>query len=127
MRNRPAEIDWRTYLDASLFSLKVFTVLAVVWMLCWHAFLPTDNPLHLAATADFYTFASFVAAGYFFSGAILLVGGIIQVGFSSRRAWIWSLSFALAALIIGVCMAHYAGGIARFATPFPELETEIYL
>ncbi|HUE35943.1 MAG TPA: hypothetical protein VMO20_01030 [Candidatus Acidoferrum sp.] len=85
-------------------------MLAVVWMLCWHAFLPTDN----SDPGDFFTFASFVAAGYFFSGLILLVGGIIQAGFSSRRAWIWSLSFALAALIIGVCMAHFAGGIAEF-------------
>ena len=110
MRNRPPEIDWRTYLDASLFPFKIFTAVAVVWILCWHAFFLTDK----SDPGDFYTFASFVAAGYLFSGAVLLVGGLVQVGFSSRRAWIWSLSFALVALIIGVCMACFAGGIAQY-------------
>jgi hypothetical protein len=119
MGNRPAEVDWRTYLDALLFPLKIYTALAVIWIAIWHALLPVDNsdPLGLATT-DFYTFVSFVAAGYILSGLILMAGGIIQLGLCSRRAWIWSLSFAVAALIIGIGMAHYAGGIAQFSPPF---------
>ncbi|HTR41664.1 MAG TPA: hypothetical protein VMH87_08625 [Pseudomonadales bacterium] len=126
MRNRAAEVDWRTYLDASLFPLKIYTVLAVVWMVIWHACLPTYPPYPsnfapladpvIMAMDDFYTFASFVAAGYLFCGLILLAGGIIQVGLCSRRAWIWSLSFAVAALIIGIGMAYFAGGIAQIAS-----------
>jgi hypothetical protein len=119
MRNRAAETDWRTYLDASLFPLKIYTVLAVIWVIAWHVFLPTDNsdPLGMA-TADFNTFASFVAAGYVLSGLILMVGGFIQAGIGSRRAWIWNISFAAVALIIGIYMVHYAGGIAQIAYPF---------
>lgn len=109
MRNRVAETDWRTYLDASLFPLKIFTVLAVIWVIAWHSLLPGSN----SDPDDFYTFASFVAAGYLLSGFILMAGGIIQGGFCSQRASLWSLSFAVVALIIGIGMACFAG-IAEF-------------
>jgi hypothetical protein len=117
MRNRAAETDWRTYLDASLFPLKIYTALAVIGIMARYALLPTDDVLGML-TADFYTFASFVAGGYLLSGLILITGGIIQGGFCSQRASLWSLSFAGAALIIGFSMARFAGGVAEIHGPF---------
>jgi len=112
MRNRVAQTDWRTYLDATLFPLKIYTVLAAIWIIAWHARLPS----HPADTTgwlwlDFSVFAGSVAWGYLLSGLILLAGGLIQVGYCSRRAWIWSLSFAATALVIGIGMECFAGGI----------------
>lgn len=117
MRARPPQTDWRTYLDASLFPLKIFIVLAVVCLIGWHALLPQGNsrpwdffiskPPEANPMWDFYVIASWTALAYVVSAIVLTVSGVIQAFFSTRRAAIWSLSFAIAGLIISIWLKAY--------------------
>ena len=118
MRNRVVYPDWRTWLDASLFPFKIYTVLAVVIVMAWRAAASGNK----WALADSYTFGHFVAIGYFLIAAILLAGGIFQGVIHLWRAGTWSMSFASVALVIGICMAHYFNAGGCFGVPVPVIE-----
>jgi hypothetical protein len=114
MRARPAQIDWRTWLDASLFPLKIFIAITVFCLVGWHTRLQHESfnfgdATDLGATpaGDFYIFASWTTLAYFLSAITLTIGGFVQAFFSTRRAAIWSISFAVIGLIIGVCLIGY--------------------
>lgn len=116
MRTRPPQIDWRTYLDASLFPLKIFIVLAVVCLIGWHMQLSRVNPKswgditispQVNPAWDFCIIAGWAALAYVMSAIALTIGGLVQAFFSTRRAAIWSLAFAITALIIGIWLKGY--------------------
>jgi hypothetical protein len=123
MRARPAYIDWRTYLDASLFPLKIFTVLALVWVMIWRMRVPDDDfCFSMSHMADFYYVAGWVGVAYIWCAILLMMGGIVQAFRCSQRAAIWSISFAVAASISGVVLLlNYYGP----PTPFFDMLTEM--
>jgi hypothetical protein len=116
MRTRVFYPDWRTWLDASLLPFKIYTVLAVVWILGWRACVSRND----WAMDDSYTVAYFVALGYILSATALMAGAITQGTIRSWRAGSWSVSFAGAALVIGICMLQHFNLDGCFQIPGTE-------
>jgi hypothetical protein len=113
MRAPAIQTDWRTWLDASLFPIKIYVVAAVLWLISWRSCISLNNdysnfdifgilpsPAYLIAR-DFSTFAYFVSGGYILSAVVLMAGGVVQAIVRSWRAATWNISFAAAALVIG--------------------------
>jgi hypothetical protein len=108
----------QVWLAAALFPLKVYTVLGFVPLLIWHAKLPPTVqvppwgsrrwPEYLdSARYDFTYFAQFAILAYFVTGVLLVLGGLTQALTCSRRQAILSISFGLAALIIGIILGPF--------------------
>jgi hypothetical protein len=125
MRARPPQTDWRTWLDASLFPLKIFIVLAMVCMVGWHATLPKQTPdswyfliinsPFATPVGDFYTLARWAALACILSAVAMTIGGIIQAVIRLRRAALWNVSFAVLALAIGIWLLAYGAGVIHDA------------
>jgi hypothetical protein len=102
--------DWRVWLAASLFPLKIYTVVAALWLIVWHAGLPANKSYSwYNAVSDFSFFADCVRQGYFLVAFALVLGGLIQWFKCSRKAALWSMAFGVAAFVIGVILSPYCG------------------
>lgn len=113
--------DWRTWFRASLFPFKLYTVAVLLVLFYWYSSLPPkpirrgyeealgmqhDTAAELAY-GDFGCMATWAVYGYFICAGVLIVGGLVQVFTSSRRAAIFSIAFRLAAAIIGWLLIPY--------------------
>jgi hypothetical protein len=107
--------DWRTWLAASLFPFKIYTVAVVIVLYYWYMCLPPKPTLktldyHSAAVmaySDFGYMATYAVYGYFICAGILIVGGLVQMFTSSRRASVASIVFGVAAVVIGWLLIPY--------------------
>ena len=107
---RASQTDWRTWLAASLFPFKLYVILAAICLFAWHARLPEPAQHAVAwhmAIGDFNTAVVGAMLGYALSTVVLVAGGFVQMSISSRRAALWSISFGVAGLIIGLILWHY--------------------
>jgi len=116
------------WLSAALFPLKLYTILALFALVCWHmtltpslsfwspGFWSSGDNLDWAvlgwANSDFNLFTMFATGGYYIAAVILLWGGLWQLFITSRRAAIVSLVFAVAAFLIGVWLPNYSLSVA---------------
>jgi hypothetical protein len=101
------------WLSAGLFPLKVYAVLAGLWLVIWHSRLPPNWVTSLRppeidhrwelATGDFSAVAHLILPGYLIVATILLLGGSYQLysgfgrrGLSASRSpsslWSWVFS-----------------------------------
>ena len=103
-----SQTEWQKWLSASLFPFKLYVILAVNCLFAWHARLPSQNSVmwHIAI-GDFNTAAVGALLGYALSTVILVAGGFVQMFMCSRRAALWSISFGVAGLIVGLILWYY--------------------
>jgi LytS/YehU family sensor histidine kinase len=105
---RASQTDWQMWLAASLFPFKLYVMLAVICLFAWHARLPAqDSVMWHIAIGDFNTAVVGALLGYVLSTVILVAGGFVQMSMCSRRAALWSFSFGVAGLIIGLILWYY--------------------
>jgi succinate-acetate transporter protein len=95
----PQSTSGARFLGFLLFPFKAYTVVAVVAVLIWGSALPRHS--HGAALDT----AVPVLAGYVISAVALFLGGLVQLIAGARSSGLASLVFALAALVIALCLA----------------------
>jgi hypothetical protein len=102
--NLAASVDAPTsgyqWLNFALFPFKAYTVLAIMIVVIWASALPSHS--HATAVADA---GVLVIVGYFFSAAVLFVGGLVQAFSGRKRSGVVALLFAAAALVIAFWLA----------------------
>jgi hypothetical protein len=117
---RASSPDWRVWFAAWLFTLKLYTVIAVLGLIIWHAALPEDHSSGFAglrdsawehAVSDFSFIADYVRSGYFIVGLILLFGGLFQMVKCTEKSALWSICFGLAAIIVGISLSSWSNGM----------------
>jgi hypothetical protein len=104
------------WLAAWLFPPKAYTVVALLWLVVWHALLPRNGSSGLTGLLDYQWYhtacdfsmaARYVRGGYFLVACALVIGGGVQWFRQSPRAARWSLGFGVGALVIGMCLGGY--------------------
>jgi hypothetical protein len=112
---RASAPDWRVWLAAWLFPLKIYTVAALLWLIYWHSILPAnftrgwtglDQDWYRAAS-EFATVAGYVRLGYFVVASILVIGGIVQWFTRSHRSAWWSLGFGIGAWVAAIWLCYH--------------------
>ena len=118
---RISPTNWQEWFKVSLFPFKIYTVLVVVILVLWHISLPPypwrrgfEEAMGIAhdfaaenAYSDFGYIATYAVDGYFVCAGVLIIGGIVQIFTSSRRAAIITIAFGIAAVIIGRLLFPY--------------------
>jgi phosphoglycerol transferase MdoB-like AlkP superfamily enzyme len=119
---RISPTSWREWFTASLFPFKIYTVLVAVILAFWHIGLPAypwrtgfdeargvaHNYAAETAYSDFGYIANYAVFGYFLCAGVLIIGGIVQIFTSSRRAAFISIAFGIAAVVIGRLLFPYS-------------------
>jgi hypothetical protein len=104
--------NWRTWFAVCLIPIQVYVAVAFLWVIKWKMDLPEDKAGDWFAKSDGLQYAAnLVTIGYFSSVILLSVGGLIQFCLRCFRAATTTMIFALAALIIGICLGNFAIGI----------------
>jgi hypothetical protein len=111
---RTSHSTGQAWFAASLLPFKLYTAVAGLWMLIWHSRLPSAEAVDFDgasaawwASSDFAMAARYVVSGYFLSGWVLILGGLVQVSQRRLRSAFVSMAFGRAALIIGLLLGPY--------------------
>jgi hypothetical protein len=108
--------NWKVWLSASLFPLKLYTALAVLWLVIWHSLLPANQSSALtgifdagwhARVSDFCAAAQYVRLGYLLIAFVLVVGSLVQWFKQSHKAASWSFVFGAGALVAAIWLRGY--------------------
>jgi hypothetical protein len=108
--------DWKGWLSASLFPLKIYTLVAVPWLIVWHSRLPQNRSSGLNGflderwfyvVSDFSAVAGYVRFGYFVVALVLLIGGVVQSFKQSPKSASGSIAFGIAAVVLGTWLGGY--------------------
>ena len=101
--------DWREWFSTSLLPFKIYTVMAIIYVVGWQI----EESRHLdresleTEMGDFaYDEGSYIKLGYFLCSIVLILGGLIQFKFS-RRASFFSVAFGIIAFSIGWFLQRY--------------------
>jgi len=119
---RAFQPDWRTWLAASLLPVKIYTVVAVLCLIVWHAFLPANDWSRSTgfdwawfnAINEFNFIARYIWQGYLLAAFILMLGGLVQLFKCSRKAGLVTIFFGIAAFIIPFVAMSFLCEIPNF-------------